>query len=447
MIGPETKRSRQVHRRLDRLRTAAVALALCFVFDAAIRADATGPVPKLRPLFVDADDPSAWPKGLEPISAVELQRLLSILGGRAAQPPHSQIEQATYRAAFWDGHLEYGKAHFLLTQQGANAQLLPLGNPNLGLAHPQWILGDETAGAPNKSEKKALWGTDSTGRRVLIVEPGRSKLACDWSLTGRSVNDATEFNLMFPPSVASQLILTVPVGWTVDCSAGVVTKTQSPSRTGESMWQVDLGGQAKCRLRVERKPGSDAKPVLFLDQDTAYVVSAEKLQIQSKLQFDIYGQPVSTISLTVPASLHVETISCADIPLPFKSRAWKEGRVIDVEFPEPFFGKSRTIVVEASSASHINQMWRLPRIEVPAAIRRDGQAELTIANPLKLRQFGGDTATTQLEAPSYGADGEETFKLQNADLERPLLIKVGEPAPALRCRCSSGSICCAINAS
>jgi hypothetical protein len=429
MIGPKIERSSPSARGLACLFAVVVTMAICFDFDSKTRAD-SAPAPRIRPLFVDADDPSAWPKGLEPISAAELERLLAVLGSQARQPAVIKIERATYRADFQDGRLEEGKAQLVLAQYGTSAGLLPLGDPNLGLTRPHWILGNGKRGESNESER-ALWGTDSTGRRVLIVEPGRSKLACDWSLAGRSLSDASEFNLALPPSVVSQLFLTVPDDWTVNCSAGVVTASQSSSRPGALVWQVDLGGLSSCRLRIERKAGSETKPALFVDQDTAYVVNAEKLQIQSKLQFDVYAKPVSTVSLLVPASLRVETISCADIPLPFKSHVSKEGQLIEVNFPEPLFGKSRPILVEASAASHVNQMWRLPRIDVPAATRRDGLAELTIANPLKLQQFGGDTATAQLEAPSYGADGEETFKLQNADLERPLLIKVGEPAPAL----------------
>ena len=429
MTRRRTARERRFCHGLAGLSTAAVALGLMFGLDAEIRAGSV-PAPKIHRLFVDADDPSAWPKGLEPISAAELKRLLASLGGQQGQPAACQIEQAAYRAEFHDGRLAAGTAHFAITHHGKAANLLPLGEPNLCLADPRWLLGDDTAGRPAKSEK-ALWGTDSTGRRVLIVEPGRSRLECDWSLAGRAWPNAAEFNLTLPPAVVSQLMLTVPEGWLLESSAGVVTKVPDSSRSGQYMWQVDLGGLSSCRLRVERKAGSDVMPALFLDQDTAYVVSAERLQIQSKLQFDVYNKPVNAISLLVPATVRVETISCADVPLVFKSHTVKEGRVIELALSEPLLGKSRPIVVEASAASHINQMWRLPRIDVPGAIRRDGQAEVTIANPLKLEQFGGDTATAQLEAPSYGADGEETFKLRNADLERPLLVKVGEPPPAL----------------
>ncbi len=410
--------------------TAAVAFAAAFAgFATATRADGDPPL-KIHKLFVDADDPSAWPKGLEPISAAELQRLLRPPSGQGAKPPASQIELATYRATFREGHLIDGKARFVIAQSGSAASFIPLGNPSLELVHPRWMASDEFPNATSQSEN-ALWGSDSTGRRVLIAEPGRSRLTCTWSVSGRSLLGATEFALALPPSVVSQVFLSVPDEWAVTCSVGVVSAATDRSLPGKALWQIELGSQSSCRLRVERKPDPITKPALVVEQDTAYVVSAEKLQIQSKLQFDVYRAPLNSFVLTVPASLRVETISCTDVPLIFKSHASRDGQEIDVALPEPLVGKGRAIMVEASSVSHIDQMWRLPRIDVAGAERRDGQVELTIANPLKLLQFGGDTAMAQLEAPTYGADGEETFKLRDADHERPLLIKVGEPPPAL----------------
>ncbi len=308
--------------------------------------------------------------------------------------------------------------------------MVPLGDPSLELAHPRWIVGDDSP-IPKSKTEDALWGSDATGRRVLIAEPGRSRLACDWSLAGRPLLGATDFTLVLPPSVVSQVLLSIPDQWTLDCSTGVVSTTANPSRGGETVWQIDLGSRSNCRVRIDRKPGSAAKAAVFVDQDTAYVVSAEKLQIQSKLQFDVFSAPLTAFSLTVPRALRVETISCADVPLAFESHVSKDVQQIDVALPEPLVGKGRSIVVEASTVSRTNQMWSLPRIDVPGVVRRDGQVELTIVNPLKLLQFGGETAITQLEAPSYAADGEETFKLRDADHERPILIEVGEPTPTL----------------
>jgi hypothetical protein len=428
----------------------AAILAALFAGVAAVALADAFPPPKVHPLFVDADDPSAWPKGLEPVSAAELLRLVGPVGGHGLKPAAALIERAVYQATFRRGRLCDGTGRFVIAHKGTVATLIPLGDPSLDLSHLRWLVGDDSPSTKGKSED-ALWGSDSTGHRVLIAEPGRSRLVCDWSLAGRPLLGATDFTLDLPPSVVSQVLLSLPDQWAIDCSTGVVSAAVNPARVGEprvgeprvgeprvgeprvgeTVWQIDLGSRSTCRLRIERKPGLAVRPAVFVDQDTAYVVSAEKLQIQSKLQFDVFSAPLTSFSLTVPRALRVETISCADVPLAFESHASKDAQQIDVALPEPLVGKGRSIVVEASTVSRTNEMWSLPRIDVAGAVRRDGQVELTIANPLKLLQFGGETALAQLEAPSYAADGEETFRLRDADHERPIQIEVGEPTPTL----------------
>ncbi len=99
--------------------------------------------PKIKPLFVDADDPGSWPKGLEPISAAQLVRLVGPLAGLGQQPPDAEIERALYQAAFRDGRLCDGKARFVVAQSGTAAALVPLGEPSLLLVRPRWVVGDE----------------------------------------------------------------------------------------------------------------------------------------------------------------------------------------------------------------------------------------------------------------------------------------------------------------
>ncbi len=123
---------------------------------------------------------------------------------------------------------------------------------------------------------------------MLIAEPGRSRLVCDWSLSGRPLLGASDFTFVVSPAVVSQVFLTLPDGWSVDCNPGIVSTAPS-SAAGQTVWQIDLGSRTSCRLRIEPKAGEAARPAVFLDQDTAYVVSADKLQIQSKLQFDVFS--------------------------------------------------------------------------------------------------------------------------------------------------------------
>ena len=232
---------------------AALLAALCTALVPVVAVAQEAAAPKIKPLFVDADDPGSWPKGLEPISAAQLMRLVGPLAGPGQQPPAAEIERAVYQAAFRDGRLCDGKARFVVAQSGPAAALVPLGEPSLLLVRPRWIVGDEDSASKSKTEA-ALWGTDPTGRRVLIAEPGRSRLVCDWSLSGRPLLGASDFTFVVPPAVVSQVFLTLPDGWSVDCSPGVVSNAPSSS-AGQTVWQIDLGKPHELPLADRAQSG------------------------------------------------------------------------------------------------------------------------------------------------------------------------------------------------
>src|SRR5205814_211757 len=118
-----------------------------------------------------------------------------------------------------------------------------------------------------------------------------------------------------------------------------------------------------CRLRIVPRPAALGQPKIVFDEEATYLVSSEKLRIQSRLQLDVFSAPLSLFTLTVPAHVRVETLSYADdVPLPFKTRGGDaQGttgeRKIDVTLPEPLVGKGRTVTIEASTASRPNQPW------------------------------------------------------------------------------------------
>ena len=107
--------ARQLVVKLARGRTIALAsaLALSLLARDSTRGDPTpgsDSPPKPRLLFVDADHPSTWPQGLEPIPAGELRQLLAADKDPTREPVGVQIEQAVYRATFRDGALTQGHA-------------------------------------------------------------------------------------------------------------------------------------------------------------------------------------------------------------------------------------------------------------------------------------------------------------------------------------------------
>ena len=90
--------------------------------------------PKPRLLFVDADHPSTWPQGLEPIPAGELCQLLAADKDSTREPVGVQIEQAVYCATFRDGVLTQGHADFTVGR-GDSSMLVPLERSGTDAAH------------------------------------------------------------------------------------------------------------------------------------------------------------------------------------------------------------------------------------------------------------------------------------------------------------------------
>jgi hypothetical protein len=415
-------------------------LAIALITLGSVHVDSALPLnkpPKLRVLFVDAEHPATWPKGLEPIPAGELRRLLGDESDTGFEPRTISIEQAIYRATFRDGALRDGKAEMTLAQSVRSA-LVSLECPDsdashrVTLSHLRWLA--EPAGAKSTmTMPEVLCGLDQNGRRVAVSEPNASRLECDWSLQGRSSLGSTECALSVPPAVVSKIILHVPTELSVESDQGVLVRGPK-DHDGKTVWQVELGSRSNCRLRFVAGvvPGSQR---VFYDQDATLVVAPDRLRLQSKLQLDVFGAPLRSLRLRIPAGLRVETISYRDdFPLTVPANSPEKDREITLDLPEPLLGKNRTISVEASTATRTNQLWNLPQVTVIGAVRRESDAQLTIRAPLKLVRFAKDSAVAQAEAPTYTIDGEETFFLRQNAGDAPLAIEIAEPAPALAAR-------------
>ncbi|HEV8071921.1 MAG TPA: hypothetical protein VGP76_29675 [Planctomycetaceae bacterium] len=415
---------------------ASVALAISLsVLDFA-RADSVAPPQPQKPrlLFVDADHPSTWPKGLEPIPAGELRRLLGTDKDAESEPATVQIEQAVYQATFHNGSLIEGRAELTLGESRRPA-LVPLEHSHLepfrllDFSHLHWQGARDQDSAAAKDA--VLCGIDRTGRRVVIADPGHSRLESNWGLAGRSSLGATEFAMCLPPAVVSQLVLRVPAELSVECDQGVLVRGAKDADGHSALWQLELGSRSSCRLRIIA-PAASAQQHVFYDQDTTLVVAADRLRLQSKLQLEVFGAPLRTLHLAIPAGLRVETISYGDdFPLQVPANAADKAREISLDLPEPLLGKGRTLTVEASAATRANQLANLSQVGVLGAVRREGQVQLTIRAPLKLVRFGNDAALAQTEAPIYSIDGEETFFLHQNAGDPPLGIELAELAPVL----------------
>lgn len=384
------------------------------------------PLPRLKTILVRSDDPSTWPKGLAPVTASELSRLLTGSESSASAFSSARIDQALFEATFRGPQRIEGHASFSIQNGEDKPSVILLGETNLQIDDLKWMAESPT-NATNRVED-AIEGTGPDGQRAIVARRDRNHLEADWSVAGRKVSDAAEFSIVFPPAVVTQLRVRLPSEFVLEANTGVVSRTGEASQGALPLWQVDLGSYSSCRLRIAPRPLSGRKPDVFVDQETIYRVATDKLQVQAKLQLDVFSSPLRRFSLSIPPALRVEAVRYTDnVALAFERHPDR----IDVTLPESLLGKGRPIVVEASAVSQLNRPWNLPRIDAIDAVRRTGQILLTVVPPLKLRRFPDERAIAQLEAPSYAADGEESFVLRDFLDQQSLTVDVGDVVPVL----------------
>jgi hypothetical protein len=391
---------------------------------------------KPRFLFVDADHPSTWTKGLEPISAGDLRRLLN-LDSDANQEPIAQVEEAVYQATFRDGSLIDGRAELTLSN-GRRPALVPLEDPDLepqrAIEFSRLLWSREAPKGVAAAKLDALWGIDRGGDRVVIAEEGCQRLEGQWSLSGRPSLNSAEFAVCLPPAVVSRIVLRIPAGMSLSCDQGVLVRGGFTSDRSFVDWRIELGSRTICALKVLTGAAQSAQHV-FYDEETTFTIGSDRLRMQSKLQLDAYGAPLNILRLSIPAGLRLETITYGDeFPFPIPSQTSDKAREISLELPEPLSGKGRTVLVEGSALTRKNQLTALPQVDVPGAVRRESQVQLTVRPPLKLMRFGAGAGLSQSEAPTYSSDGEETFFLRQNSGDPSLAVEVGEPAAMLAAR-------------
>ena len=164
---------------------------------------------------------------------------------------------------------------------------------------------------------------------------------------------------------------------------------------GETVWQIDLGSRSSCRLRIEPQTWR-RRPARRLCRP-GHGLCRECRQA---------ADPVETAIRRLLGAAHVVFADgarrrCASRRFRARTSPWPSSRIAVERCRKRSMFRCRSrssarggpIVVEASTASRTNRMWSLPRIDVPGAVRRDGQVELTVVNPLQaaaIRRGDGD---------------------------------------------------------
>ncbi len=257
-------------------------------------------------------------------------------------------------------------------------------------------------------------GVAADSKPLLLVERSGS-LQFEWSLRGRAeTGGGLMFSLLLPACPSNQLTLTLPAGLTPTVDSGIVTPVggathstkEVDSKPQARQWQIELGGQTQCILRVDRHDFVEkARPLTLVHQTSNYEFSQSGMQLAVELKLDVFGEPVREIPLWIDAPLEVVTVRCGELQIPWleadreaaiqaskadtvpnPSRGSTRRRIV-LKFAEPLRGAVRT--VRLTAVAPLQSSGDLPGIR-PASESiywQDGIAALLVAAPLEIRDL------------------------------------------------------------
>jgi len=292
-----------------------VAVAQTLLFEAA--GSCAEPVRvQTQRMFVPRLHPELWPAGdWVPVEPQKLDLLLKTAGIVSATPERFSFESASYEATFnsQTNLLEHGTA--TLTRVRENAGLTLFEPYSLTLTDPRWI-DEKTAAGPGQ---KAVLGTDLTGLKQLVTPAGVQQLNFSWSLAGRRRLTGIDFEVEVPKATVSSFRLTVPPGWQVSSSVGVVRAeaVESKSLTAESdssqltTWQIDLGQANRCRIRLHEPVANTATQLQGIASyrlNSRMSLRSEGIEQLFEFTFDSASSLGEELTVAIPPDLIVSSI-------------------------------------------------------------------------------------------------------------------------------------------
>jgi len=362
-----------------------------------------------------------------PVDPDQFERLLSSVETTGRATPASSmaaVVSARYTARLEGETLVDGEASLEVVHPTEGRVMLPLDPCSLALDEASWA---------GEQAEIARVGLDADKRLGLLVEPpigGASscptgwagRLQFGWSLRGRrDPTGAVNFQWEVPPCPATCLVLDLPSGVTLATDHGVVVEEDSGGK-GTRRWRIELGRHHRVGIRLLPTGAVGGQlPSTRVRQSTKYYFSLQGLEVRTRLELDVCGQPLRHVALVLDPGLRlVDAVYTkalyGETPLEWTvvspSPGSQDTRVI-LEFPERVEGTKRIVEVRALAPLQLDRRWRLPAIRPEGMFWQEGKAALSVPVPLELEQLAAtqgrqSSRIDPLAAPRLG----ETVELQ-----------------------------------
>jgi len=401
---------------------------------------------QFRRVYAPADRRIDWPRDpvpYLPIDAETFEELLRKAQGATTSTESARgasVVSAEYEARLEGNDLLVGTAVAQVEHTAETPTLLSLQPCRLAVANPLW---QSTEPMP------AVMGLGADGTLGVRVEQSAS-LAFDWTFRGhRNGTPVTEFPLEFPACPSTRLVLDLPDDLVPEVDGALVSPI-GDAVEGRRQWRIEVGGHHRFLLRIAPvESPSPAQSRVSVRQSTRYHLKKEGLEVQTRLELDVAGDPLSRLTVRLDPGLQLVDVRLGETIVPWLDVARLDVTRLDVtrldpaqpaspagkvvlELPEVIRGTGRTLQLRAVAPLQLDRRWRLPTIGLFDGFWQEGVATLAVDGSLRLQAVTPDacwqTGISRLPAPQGG----ETLDFQASAADASLGVTVTRRQSPLR---------------
>ncbi|TWU13915.1 hypothetical protein CA54_27570 [Symmachiella macrocystis] len=366
-------------------------------------------VPNIQWNLVPLNKRSVWPPGdWQPIRRDRLKQQHTKDGKPAAQVPREfPIRHAVYSAKLTSENALDGGLVLKVDQPQDGPAMIPLDPLSLPVHDLTWPNGE------------AVWGSTPQGQLVVKSHSDQKTLTGRWKLRGEKRPGGFLFDVQVAQAAASQLMLTVPETYDVQCETAVVDAPVAADVPGWRKWRIELGRQTRCRVVLyETEPDEKPAPLIVLsDNRVKYTSAPEQFRIQNRMQLDILKAPLSDLEFVTDSDVQIHAVLAGAAALPMEQHITEGRRTVRVHFDPPISGPGHVLQLQATAPLTTERQIQLPRILVPGAVVGGGRIDVIVPAPFELQKITTPPRYRQEDASSggnavafhyYGAAGNVT---------------------------------------
>jgi len=366
-------------------------------------------IPNIQWNLVPLNKRSVWPPGdWQLIRRDRLEKRQAKEGDPTTRVQREfPIRHAVYSAKLTSDNLLDGGIALTVDQPTDGQAMIPLDPLLLPVTDLAW------------PDDEAIWGSTPQGQLVVKSRPDQKTLTGRWKLRGEKRPGGFLFDVNVARAAASQLMLTLPETYDVQCETSVVDAPVAADVPGWRKWRIELGRQTRCRVVLyETTPDQTPAPLIVLsDNRVKYTSAPEQFRIQNRMQLDILKAPLSELEFVTESDVKIHAVLAGATALPMSQKTTDGRRTVRVHFDPPISGPGHVLQLQATAPLTMERQIQLPRISVPGAVVGGGRIDVIVPTPFELQKITTPPGYRQEDASSdgnavafhyYGAAGDVT---------------------------------------